>query len=141
MARIERNTVKALDRSGVIVQREIKLQLSKTGNVSGENPSKVGTPPAVRTGHLRRSVQIDRSQIGRFRVRVGPGVIYARIHELGGVIVPKTKPWLVFKIPGVAGLIKTKRVRMPKRPYVKPAAKAARPRVMAQFTPARLLAP
>ena len=139
LARIEANVVKALDRSAIIVQREVKLQLSKHGNVSGENPSKPGTPPGVRTGTLRRSVQIDRSKIQAFRVRIGPGVIYGRIHELGGTIVPKTKPWLVFKIPGEAGLVRTKKVTMPPRPYLRPGLRAARARVLAQFTAGRLL--
>lgn len=46
------------------------------------------------------------------------GVVYARIHELGGTIVPKYKKWLRFKTSD--GWVMTKKVRMPKRPYLLP---------------------
>ena len=161
LARIEANVVKALDRSALIVQREIKLQLSKS-----KSPSAPGTPPGVVSGLLRKSVQIDRSQINAFKIRVGPGVIYARIHELGGTIRPKarapikmgrhtkygfvgnmpsminqgpmTGPWLTFKTKD-GRWHKVRSVTLPPRPYVRPGLRAARPRVLAQFSAERLL--
>ncbi len=99
VARIERNTRAAVARSGIIVQREIKLQLSTSAS-----PSAPGSPPGAVTGTLRRSVQVDVSGLTRPNpsVRVGPGVPYARIHELGGVIVPKRARALAVPI-GAAG--------------------------------------
>jgi phage gpG-like protein len=46
------------------------------------------------------------------------GIIYARIHELGGTIVPRYKKWLRFKTD--TGWVMTKKVHMPKRPYLLP---------------------
>jgi phage gpG-like protein len=46
------------------------------------------------------------------------GVVYARIHELGGRIKPKVKKCLRFKTE--RGWVTTKLVRMPKRPYILP---------------------
>jgi len=47
------------------------------------------------------------------------GVIYAAIHEFGGLIFARNKPFLVFQIDGK--WIKTKKVVMPARPYLRPA--------------------
>ena len=50
-------------------------------------------------------------------------VKYARIQELGGVIRPKRKPYLAFKINGV--WIRAQSVTIPKRPYLEPARRSA----------------
>lgn len=50
----------------------------------------------VKTGHLRRS--IDGHKTGEFSGRVGSAIIYARIQELGGIIRPKNKKYLRFKV-------------------------------------------
>lgn len=81
-----------------------------------------GNPLNVRTGLLRRSVK---GRVIRKRKAyegiVGPQrVPYARIHELGGIIRPKRAKALVFKIGN--RWIRTQKVTMPKRPYLKPAA-------------------
>lgn len=47
------------------------------------------------------------------------GVVYAKIHEFGGIIVPRRAPYLVFKVNGKT--VRTKRVVMPARPYLRPA--------------------
>lgn len=51
----------------------------------------------VRTGTLRRSITsnlVDQ----RLAVRVGTNVEYARIHEFGGIISPKTRKYLTIPI-------------------------------------------
>lgn len=77
-----------------------------------------------RKGALRRSARVEIVPHARdveivFRAG-GDGVPYARIHEEGGVIVPRSRPYLVFKT--ARGWVSTKRVVMPKRPYLKPSA-------------------
>ena len=193
LQRVKANVKVALDRSALIVQREIKLHIDKTG-------------PGTRSGELRKSVQIDRSGINQFRIRVGPNIIYARIHEFGGTITAKAgtallvpigekgrayakahsgmrhrvSPWqmgpekwvgmggsgqlgkgqmgperlVLIKRKGRAPLLARtirggkaieplfvllKSVTIPKRPYVVPGLRAARPRVLAQFSAERLL--
>lgn len=49
----------------------------------------------------------------------GTDKIYARIHEFGGVITPKTAGALHFQIDG--HWVTTQSVTMPARPYVRPA--------------------
>lgn len=44
-------------------------------------------------------------------------VIYAAIHQFGGVIRPKNKPYLTFKVPG-GGFRRVKQVTIPARPFV-----------------------
>jgi len=69
----------------------------------------------TQTGQLRNSWQVKTEEKGAvgFSVSLGTSVIYARIHQFGGVIKPKIKEFLVFKIAGK--LIMTKRVTIPKR--------------------------
>lgn len=47
-------------------------------------------------------------------------LVYARIHEFGGVILPRRAPFLVFSADG-GGLVFTKKVTIPARPYLAPA--------------------
>ena len=76
--------------------------------------------PAVRTGHLRRTVK------GGVKVRNDVGIgylsantIYAAIHELGGIIRPTQSEYLKFQIGGQWKQVK--QVTMPERPYLEPA--------------------
>ena len=89
----------------------------------GETKASFGTPgkPGVRTGHLRRSIQsgvIDK--IGsKIEGAIWSNLIYARIQELGGVVLPKKKPYMRFQIDG--RWITSYGYRVPARPYLKPA--------------------
>jgi len=68
-------------------------------------------------GNLTNSIGIRKE--GKF-VLVGVfGVIYAKIHEFGGVIEARKKPFLAFQIDGK--WIFTKKVVIPARPYLRPA--------------------
>jgi len=49
--------------------------------------------------------------------KVGSRLVYARIHELGGIIRAKSAPYLIFKT--ASGWVKTKEVKMPKRSYLR----------------------
>jgi phage gpG-like protein len=79
----------------------------------------------VITGRLKSSVRVffdDRiGNLYKTVLVVGGGqrVKYARIHEYGGVIRPRRKPFLFFRVGGQ--WIRTLKVVMPARPFVKPA--------------------
>jgi len=93
--------------AAVIVQNEIKEKLTSGGasNIgSGGKSSPPGGPPAVNTGHLLRSIQIDGSKIKTANpfVRIGTNVTYAPIHEFGGRILPKNAKALAVPI-GIEG--------------------------------------
>jgi HK97 gp10 family phage protein len=69
------------------------------------------------TGFLTNSIGVKRE--GK-SVLVGVfGVVYAKIHEFGGVIKARAAKLLVFRIGGK--LIRTKSVHIPARPYLRPA--------------------
>lgn len=74
----------------------------------------------VRTGAYRVAINAGpvESDAGRIQARVGsrrgPASKYAPVHEFGAVIVPKTKPYLVFKTRDGAW-VSTKRVVIPAR--------------------------
>lgn len=110
---------KGLDAAAVHLQAEVKKTLSKS-----TSPSKPGTPPGVKTGTLRRSIQVDRSKNKgkRPRVRVGTNLVYARIHEFGGTITAKRASALKFQLAD--GSWRTaKRVIIPARSYLRPTMK------------------
>ena len=105
-----------LDRAGQEV-----LTRSTEDYLSGPRPKKLGRV----TGQLAQSVN--------YVVRGNRGVIgstlpYARIHEQGGVIVPKKAKWLVFKTAD--GWRTAMKVTIPARPFLAPALKDARPAVL-----------
>lgn len=70
----------------------------------------------VRTGHLRRSIKskMQRSTGGFFRGSVFSNVVYARIHETGGVI--SGRPLLTFNVGG--RWVRTGQVTIPSRKYM-----------------------
>lgn len=74
----------------------------------------------ARSGHLRRSIKSGlRVQSGGVVGWIFTDVIYGRIHELGGIIRPRVANYLKFQIAG--RWVMTKKVRIPSRPYLKPA--------------------
>jgi phage virion morphogenesis protein len=88
----------------------------------GESPD--GTPmkpvqrggvPLMDSGLLRRSITYN---AGTADVTIGTNLKYARIHQLGGTIEPKTKKALAFKIKNKEGNAVVKKVTIPARPYL-----------------------
>lgn len=68
-------------------------------------------------GNLTNSITVKRE--GKTILAGVFGVIYAKIHEFGGIITPKKGPYLAFQIDGK--WIFTKKVTIPARPYLRPA--------------------
>ena len=132
-AAFRRQVIRGLDVVGIMVQNAIKTGLGAHGSGKGGTPSPAGSPPAVQTGALRRSIQVDRSQVEtKLRVRIGTGLRYARIHEYGGTITAKHAPALVFEVaPGEIRRVKS--VRLPARPYLRPGLKKSKRKVRLAF--------
>jgi len=115
---------KVLLRAGLVVAGQAQR------NVSGPRPAHLG----VVTNRLRSSIQAVNQGFGR--VKVGTNVVYARIHEEGGMIFAKKplpgsktgRKWLRFKIGD--RWVTTDRVRIPRRPYLHPALATMRPKVI-----------
>lgn len=77
-------------------------------------PNSEGRRPILhKSGALARS--IDYAVAGMQAV-VGSGLIYAAIHQFGGVIVPKAKRTLAFMIGNRP--VFARKVTMPARPYI-----------------------
>lgn len=89
---IETGVEKGMRDVALLAERKAKMDFTKSRTSDG--------PLHVRTGNLRRSI------VGEAKgsiVSLGSDVIYSRIHELGGMAGPN------------------KDIRIPKRPYLKPA--------------------
>jgi HK97 gp10 family phage protein len=80
----------------------------------------------VLTTNLRRSIATEpfEKTSQRVSVLVGTDEKYAAIHEYGGEIVPRNGRYLTFKIAGE--WVRTTRVVIPARPYLRPAYDAQR---------------
>lgn len=74
---------------------------------------KEGGKTLVKTPRLSVSLVYDADENS---VGWGTNLIQARIHQFGGVIVPKVKKALAFK--GADGFVLTQKVKMPARPYL-----------------------
>ncbi len=85
----------------------------RAGAVGDAGPVKSGKTLTM-SGRLKLSI---RPVAGRDRVEIGTNTIYARIHQLGGTIVPVSAPALTFTLPGI-GLVHASRVVIPARPYL-----------------------
>lgn len=83
-------------------------------------PSPIGSPPAWVSGTLARSVHVFDEQLGGpvASAKVAPDTVYARIQELGGVIVPKRARYLRFPYDGRIWFKKS--VTLRRHPYMKP---------------------
>jgi hypothetical protein len=96
----------AVNAGAVELQAAIKdkLNLGASNIGSGGEPSKPGQPPRNNTGLLSKSIQIDRTGLDKTApfARVGSGLPYARILEVGGTIRPVNVKLLPVPI-GVAG--------------------------------------
>jgi phage gpG-like protein len=113
----------ALARLGRVIVNRIKL-----GFRSGIDP--YGLPwlapvlrkgqPLVDTGRLRSSIS---SRVIGQEVEVGTNLIYAPIHQFGGLITAKNAPYLVFPYGGSAagsapqGYLRKKSVYIPQRRF------------------------
>lgn len=111
-ARQDAAAQRAVTKSAHLLERNIKLQLSQKSHAPGTpTPSRPGEPPALITGHLRRSVTVrGPSKTTRgWEARVGPTAEYGEIQERGG----RTG--------------RGHRATLPARPYVRPGVHLSRP--------------
>jgi phage gpG-like protein len=84
-----------------------KNEYITTGGKSGLN---------VRSGNLRGSIDY---QMQMDHAVIFNNMVYAAIHEFGGTIYPRKGKYLVFEIDGQ--VIFAKSVKIPARPYLRPA--------------------
>jgi len=105
-------------RAGITVGMEKAMlfaegEAKKSFNTSGHLQTK--------TGHLQRSIKHSVKSSGNIIIgSIGSNVVYARIHEKGGVITPKVSMFL--KFVGDDGKdVYTKQSVIPARPYLYPA--------------------
>jgi len=105
-ARMRKAARDAVNAGAVELQAAVKQKLNKGASniTSGGRSSSPGDPPNKNTGTLGRSIQIDRTGLDKTApfARVGSGLPYARILEVGGTIRPTRVKLLPIPI-GVAG--------------------------------------
>lgn len=100
------------------LSKAVDISLFRAGN---QLKSDGVTMAPYLSGHLRRSITMQK---GAMDVKVGTNLVYAQIHDKGGIIRPKKKKYLRFKING--RWVMAKKVRIPKykgRGYLTPAFK------------------
>ena len=76
-------------------------------------------------GSINTKVSVTRK---RQTAQVGTNMKYARIHEKGGVILPKKGKYLVFSVGGHTVFARS--VKMPKRPFLSPSLEAKRQKIL-----------
>ena len=109
---------------GVLAVATVQLELSRRSHAKGTPAGPPGEPPSVVDGHLRRSITVTPPlSMGshKYMVAVGGTIVYARIHELGGVIVPRSARMLHW-VDASGTHHFARQVTIPPRPYLRPAA-------------------
>jgi len=79
-----------------------------------------------KSGDLRRSISTDPNSVSlvKDKISIGSNLVYARIQDQGGVIKPKRKKYLRFKIGGQWRTVKKVTIKKYKgRGYLTPAFK------------------
>lgn len=119
--RVRSATDGAVDDGLALIQKAAQANLTHFTHPPGTpTPSAPGDPPALISGALRRSIRVRRTKNGPdvYEGRVGPTIVYGRIQELGGQLGhnPRHGMW---RRPGF----------LPPRPYLRPAAFNAAPKV------------
>lgn len=72
----------------------------------------------IRTGRLKSSINGTSQMVGNIVTgKIGTNVVYAPIHEFGGVIRAKNSPYLRFKIGD--RWVSKKQVTIPARPFLR----------------------
>jgi HK97 gp10 family phage protein len=82
----------------------------------------------IKTGSLRASISVSTKKQGDNWIGyIGSDEIYAKIHEYGGTIQPRFGAWLHFRTE--SGWKKVKKVTIPPRPFLRPAAENSKDEV------------
>lgn len=100
------------DGLGIVERNEKRMLRTSTHPPGTPTPSAPGEPPSLVTGNLRRSWKTTPAvRVSTYRVRGkgGPTAVQSRIQELGGTIWRTTSRGHLY------------RIKLPKRPYLKPA--------------------
>ena len=120
-------------KAAIVLQGAIKIRMGGHGLGKSGRPSPPGQSPAVQTGALRRSIQVDTKDVAkRLTAHVGSALPYARIQEFGGTIKAKKSPYLFFRMPD-GSFRRVKSVRLPARPYMRPGLKKAKAGMLKAF--------
>jgi len=101
---------KAALAGGHVIEANAKINVEKT--FSSKSTGGAGLGGSIQT-------VLSEKKPTRASVDVGPTVIYGRIQELGGIVLPVTAKLLSWVDDGVR--IFAKRVQIPARPYMRPA--------------------
>ena len=101
---------KAALAGGFVIEGNAKINANNT--FSSKSTGGAGLGGSIQT-------VVEKSQKTYAEVAVGPTVIYGRIHELGGIILPVYAKMLSWVDNGKR--IFAKRVQIPARPYLRPA--------------------
>lgn len=101
---------------GRLVQEQTRRRITSEKTApdgSAWRSNRAGTSILLRSGALADSIDYVASPDS---IVVGSGLIYARIHQEGGTIVPKSAKMLAFMAGG--RLVFAKSVNMPRRQYL-----------------------
>ena len=100
--------VKGVRKATYFAEAQAKKSFGKSGHLKS------------RSGHLRRSIKSRVKEMSKNIIgELSSDVIYAAIHEYGGIIRAKNAPYLKFKIGN--RWVQVKKVFIPPRPYLRPA--------------------
>jgi phage gpG-like protein len=110
------DNAKLMDGLARLIQEQTRRRIEeekKAPDGSNWKPNRAGTSILFQTGALSRSIDYV---VQGLRAIVGSGLVYARIQQEGGDIVPVNARALAF--PSGNGMVYAQKVTLPPRPYI-----------------------
>lgn len=120
MAKEVNQTTELMENIGVMLHRNTQKRFEKEEDPTGKKWKKSkralleGGQTLNNSGNLKKNISYI---VKKNTVHVGTNVVYARIHQFGGIIKPKSKKRLTFKTSNNT-FSSTKEVTIPDRPFI-----------------------
>lgn len=131
-------TVQAVDKSADELQAAIRANIPHTrGQSAGRFPGYAATGALWSDVQRTKARRVGLVTVADVYMRPGASRVYQRVHEHGGVIRAKNKPYLVFKIGG--RWVRVKQVRIRKKEYFSGASQSRSVRARIESAMSRML--
>lgn len=133
MDAVQEAKIQPIKKAALLVETEMKRSMKSGGGKDG-TPSPEGSPPHVQTGTLRGSIRSAPTPEGTYLVGCSGEGWYGRVHEFGTIIQVTAKMRAFLHTKGIHLPASKEVVRIPERPFARPALQTVKDKFAKLFT-------